>query len=140
MIKAEDIRKINSKEYKYLTKDKDGRVYAWDSKPEKDNDDWMFYKPDIRVYFLGYDIEVEEFQGKDWKECIISFVKEDEKTFFEVVQELYSDILKAKCLGIDFENKPIFNSISEFVFKTKGKYKLYLHGEKKNYTVTIEEE
>lgn len=72
MVKAEYLRKINPKEYKYLTKDSDG-VYAWNHRPVKDKIMWSANIGKYnRGYWFGY-IEVEEFQGKDWKDCLIEF-------------------------------------------------------------------
>lgn len=72
MIKAADIKKINPKEYIYLTKDLDG-VYAWNHRPAKEQTMWAAkIGGENRGFWLG-NIEVEEFHGKDWKDCLIEF-------------------------------------------------------------------
>lgn len=74
MIKAEEIRKINPKEFKYLTKSNNGFIQAWDKRPEIKNyvdKCWKGLLP-IRFFSLGH-IEVEEFQGKEWYDCLIEF-------------------------------------------------------------------
>lgn len=74
MIKAEEIKKINPKEYQYLTMDKDGLIRAWDKKPFTSiYHEWWSENNDGRFSNrIGY-IEVEEFKGKSWKNCLIEF-------------------------------------------------------------------
>lgn len=72
MIKAEDIRKINPEEYRYLTMDENKCVYCWVKKPYISSSGNWWTSDDGDYFYLG-NIEVEEFHGKDWKECLIEF-------------------------------------------------------------------
>lgn len=72
MIKADDIRKINPKEYKFLSVDKSGNVWAWSKEPALSGlRNWWI--PTGGKFFEVGRIEVEEFKGKSWKECLIEF-------------------------------------------------------------------
>lgn len=97
MIKAEDIRILNPKEFKYLTMDENGEVFAWRSKPRLRVMEWVV-SLDKDVYRLG-DIEVEEFQGKDWKECLIEF-EPDYSDMIGCVGWFWDDEPDVKTLGV----------------------------------------
>lgn len=74
MIKAEDIRKINPKEFKYLTKNQDGSISVFERKPFTSSYGDFWDKRDCCSVSgnIGH-IEVEEFASKDWKDCLIEF-------------------------------------------------------------------
>lgn len=57
-------------ETKWVTKDKNGRICLWGSKPIIKLDEWL---PDAETYTacFGFShLKLSEFDGKDWTECI----------------------------------------------------------------------
>ena len=82
MVKAEDVFKVIDHKARYLTKDKDGKVYFHEKEPVciNQDEDWSqcekiqsekrHWASTGVLSWIG-NIEIEEFQGKDWTECVV---------------------------------------------------------------------
>lgn len=68
-ITLNDLWKALSKDYKYITMDEDGAVWAHEKEPHRDAIER--YVSGGALYVLSTLIfSVEEFEGKEWDECI----------------------------------------------------------------------
>lgn len=59
-------------EPRFVTKDKNGEIWIWNSEPVKDCN-WHIQRNTPREFygfFITNKINIAEFDGKDWKECI----------------------------------------------------------------------
>lgn len=97
MIKADEIRKINPKEFRYLAMDNGGEVFAYDYKPDGHKDG--FWRRGRGECFCLGKVDVEEFQGKNWKDCLIEF-KLDYSDMIGCVGWFWDDEPDVKTLGV----------------------------------------
>lgn len=59
-------------EPRFVTKDEDGEIWIWNSKPVKDCN-WHIQRNIPREFygfFITNKIKLSEFEGKNWQECI----------------------------------------------------------------------
>lgn len=147
MIKAEDIRKINKAQYRYLTKDEDGDIKAWSLKPVEDMTTWFSYRHK-GCYNLGK-IEVEEFQGKDWEDCLIEFKpnysdkigNENTKTFKEFLDiSGLSHLLDKQVLFFDQDIRYEYSYNSRIQIGVRPAFEEYKIVLQDCYTLTIKNE
>lgn len=71
-------------EPRWVTKDKDGIITLYKTKPETGRGMWVFGK--LEVYQIFGKLKLSEFDGKDWKECI-----------YEVPRKTTGKIKKLEC-------------------------------------------
>lgn len=117
MIKAEEIRRINKKQFKYMTRDKSNKICCWEKEPHTSSF-WDWWITDEGDCFDIGKIDVEEFVGKDWQECLIEFEPD------------YSDMIG--CVGWFYDNadndKLVCCGLLLAVDKEYPEHKFYMKG------------
>lgn len=94
-MKTKDIFKDFDDEYKWLTKDSDGEFHLWDIVPHQYMPDeistrgwWGVARMDNLGLWVDVDV-VDEFNGLDWKDCII----ERENCLSEMLFDVGNDLI-----------------------------------------------
>ena len=116
-------------EPRWVTKDKNGEIWIWNSEPVKDCN-WHIQRNAPREFygfFITNKIKLSEFDGKDWTECIYEVPRKTTVSKMEIVEEIKKITPKndgRRIVGV-FNNYEIGAKINELVdavneLKAKG--------------------
>lgn len=106
-------------EPRYITKDEDGDVWIWNTRPDK-NANWCLKKgtpKPFRGRFISECLKLAEFDGKDWTECIYEVPRKPTRKIerLKTITDPADIDLSVGAVNRIWDDTPLVHKINELV-------------------------